>query len=58
MSSKKLFWTCPFCDANLDFGERCDCLDTEQGRQKILDDTRERINKLHEETMQLLGGKK
>ena len=19
------YWTCPYCKANLDFGERCDC---------------------------------
>lgn len=23
------FKTCPFCGANLDFGERCDCQDKE-----------------------------
>ena len=21
------YWTCPFCGANLDHGERCDCRD-------------------------------
>lgn len=23
-------WTCPFCLANLDWGERCDCLSTKK----------------------------
>jgi hypothetical protein len=27
MSRETYYWTCPFCGANLDPGERCDCRD-------------------------------
>lgn len=46
--SRPLYWTCPFCDSNLDFGEKCDCL---QQKQK-------KINKKHQETMKILEGGK
>lgn len=28
------FWTCPYCGANLDFGEKCDCQEQEVINQK------------------------
>lgn len=35
------YWTCPLCHANLDFGEKCDCVEeTERKRQKIRNNTR------------------
>lgn len=27
MSKDTYYWTCPYCKANLDPGERCDCHD-------------------------------
>lgn len=28
------YWTCPYCGANLDPGEKCDCKDNEKDNEK------------------------
>lgn len=28
------YWTCPYCEANLDPGERCDCRDTPEEKKQ------------------------
>lgn len=29
MTNDTYYWTCPYCKANLDPGERCDCRDND-----------------------------
>lgn len=40
------FWTCPYCQENLDFGEKCECIKT-----------KEKINRLHDEALNILARK-
>ena len=44
----KLFWTCPFCQSNLDLGEKCDCLEVNAER--------ERARKLRKRQQLLMNG--
>lgn len=32
----RIFLTCPFCDSNLDPGEKCDCRDNKRNKEERL----------------------
>jgi len=38
MSRNTYYWTCPYCGANLDPGEKCDCNEGKEEPPKILVD--------------------
>jgi hypothetical protein len=33
LNEKPLYWTCPYCGANLDHGEKCDCDKSRKSRK-------------------------
>lgn len=45
-AQNKQYWTCPYCEANLDFGEKCDCLEIASINAKI--------HKAHKKAMNIL----
>ena len=38
LNEKPLYWTCPYCGANLDPGEKCDCDEArkDRGEKKMI----------------------
>ena len=42
------FWTCPYCEANLDHGEKCDCQELKIISQKHHKHLRKFINNLED----------
>ena len=39
-------WTCPYCGANLDPGEKCDCKDEEKMREERIARSVEKLSHL------------
>lgn len=47
-----MYWTCPYCNANLDFGEKCNCQndcnrEARHGDDKLTEKEIPKYGKLH-----------